>query len=389
VFLTVELALTVVMLANLAVGLRLADPAPPAERAINRTDILTASVTLSGDRYGGPAGRIEFHRQLRERLKAIPGTSAASIVNSLPLIPVPDRRLESAGASVFPSAGAPVISTVTIGADYFNALGLSLVGGREFGESADSVSAQEAIVNQRFAEMYFAGQNPIGQPITLGAQPSSKTGPEVLTIVGVAPTLRQRLRPELEPIIYVPYQTTAPATTSLIVRNDSDTAALVRVLRREVQAIDANIPLYRAQTMKEMIREVGWNGRLSRALLTVLTAIALGLSMVGLYAVTAHATTRRSREIGVRMALGAQPGQVRRMLLRRVISQLAWGFTGGLLCTYAWSRMFSSGRPRVNLMDPSDLLVVAIILVGVAVLATLAPVRRATRLDPVSVIRAE
>jgi putative ABC transport system permease protein len=389
VFLTVELALTVVMLANLAVGLRLADPAPPAERAINRTDILTASVTLSGDRYGGPAGRIEFHRQLRERLKAIPGTSAASIVNSLPLIPVPDRRLESAGASVFPSAGAPVISTVTIGADYFSALGLSLVGGREFGESADSVSAQEAIVNQRFAEMYFAGQNPIGQPITLGAQPSSKTGPEVLTIVGVAPTLRQRLRPELEPIIYVPYQTTAPATTSLIVRNDSDTAALVRVLRREVQAIDANIPLYRAQTMKEMIREVGWNGRLSRALLTVLTAIALGLSMVGLYAVTAHATTRRSREIGVRMALGAQPGQVRRMLLRRVISQLAWGFTGGLLCTYAWSRMFSSGRPRVNLMDPSDLLVVAIILVGVAVLATLAPVRRATRLDPVSVIRAE
>jgi putative ABC transport system permease protein len=389
VFLTVELALTVVMLANLAVGLRLADPAPPAERAINRTDILTASVTLSGDRYGGPAGRIEFHRQLRERLKAIPGTSAASIVNSLPLIPVPDRRLESAGASVFPSAGAPVVSTVTIGADYFNALGLSLVGGREFGESADSASAQEAIVNQRFAEMYFAGQNPIGQPITLGAQPSSKTGPEVLTIVGVAPTLRQRLRPELEPIIYVPYQTTAPATTSLIVRNDSDTAALVRVLRRDVQAIDANIPLYRAQTMKEMIREVGWNGRLSRALLTVLTAIALGLSMVGLYAVTAHATTRRSREIGVRMALGAQPGQVRRMLLRRVMSQLAWGFTGGLLCTYAWSRMFSSGRPRVNLMDPSDLLVVAIILVGVAVLATLAPVRRATRLDPVSVIRAE
>jgi predicted permease len=388
-FLTLELALTVVMLANLAVGLRAADPAPPAERAIDRTDILTASITLSGERYRAAAERIEFHRQLRERLRGIPGTSAVSVASTLPLIPAADRRLDAAGGSVFPATDTPAVAAVTVADGYFDALGLTMIGGREFGASPDAASGQEAIVNQRFAEMYFAGRNPLGQAITLAAQPPSKTGPEVLIIVGVAPTLRQRVRPELEPIVYLPYQSAAPQTTSLIVRNSTDTAALVPVLRREVQAIDANIPLYRVQTMREMIRDTGWNGRVSSALLTALATIALGLSMVGLYAVTAHAATRRSREIGVRMALGAPPHQVRRMLLKRVMSQLAWGFAGGVLCTFGWSRLFSSGRPRVNVMNPGDLLLVAVVLMGVAMLATLVPVRRATRLDPVSVIRAE
>ena len=393
VFLTIELALTVVMLSNLTVGLRIADPAPPAERAIERTDILTASVTLSGDRYRNPDQRIEFHRQVRERLHAIPGTAAVSIASSLPLTPVPDRRLEAAGTTRFAVAGSPVVSTVTIGSGYFSALGLPLIGGREFGDSQDAgsgpASAGEAIVNQRFADTYFAGKSPIGQSITLGAQAPTKAGSDVLIIVGVSPTLRQRLRLELEPIVYVPYRSTAPSTMSLLVRNGTDIAALVPVLRREIQAIDPNIPLYRLQTMREMIREVGWNGRLSSALLTALASVALGLCMVGLYAVTAHATSRRAREIGVRMALGAQPRHVRRMLLKRVMSQLALGFAGGVICTIGWSRMFSTGRAQVNVTDPVGLAIVAAILIVVAALATLVPVRRATRLDPIRAIRNE
>ena len=161
-FLTIELALTVVMLSNLTVGLRIANPAPPAERAIERTDILTASVTLSGDRYRNPDQRIEFHRQVRERLHAIPGTAAVSIASSLPLTPVPDRRLEAAGTTRFAVADAPVVSTVTIGSGYFSALGLPLIGGREFGDSQDAgsgpASAGEAIVNQRFADTYLRWQ---------------------------------------------------------------------------------------------------------------------------------------------------------------------------------------------------------------------------------------
>jgi putative ABC transport system permease protein len=388
VFLTIELALTVVMLANLAVGLRIADPAPPAERAIDRTDILTAAVTLGGERYRSPEARVEFHRRLNERLRAVPGTSAVSVVSVLPLVGAPDRRLEAAGRSQFAAAAAPVVATVTIGAGYFDALGLTLSRGRDFGGSGTE-SAGQIIVNQRFVDVYFDGQEPIGQRISLGPQGPSGSAAELLTIVGIAPTLRQRLRPDVEPIVYLPYRATAPATAFVIIRNSTDTATLVPVLRREVVALDASLPLYRVQSMRQVIRDVGWNGRLSSALLTILAAIALGLSMVGLYAVTAHAASRRAREIGVRMALGAQPGQVCRLLLRRALSQLTLGFLVGVLATVGWSRMFSTGRASVTVTDPRSLAIVAAILVAVGAIATLVPVRRATRLNPVEAIRNE
>jgi putative ABC transport system permease protein len=389
VFLTIELALTVVMLSNLTVGLRIADPAPAAEHAIERTDVVTATITLAGDRYRTPESRVAFHRQLTERLRSIPGTSGVAFAGALPLSGAPDRTLEAAGDAEFAPASAPVVPTMTIGDGYFGALGLKLLSGHEFTESRDAAASSGAIVNQRFVQMYFAGHDPVGQRIVLGGGPQAKTGSDVRTIFGVAPTLRQRLRPEVEPIVYLPYEASAPATTSLIVRNSTDVAALIPVLRREVLALDGNIPLYRVQTMKQVIREAGWNGRVSSLLLTVLATIALGLSMVGLYAVTAHAASRREREIGVRMALGAAPHQVRALLLRRVLWQLAMGFGAGVLCTVGWSRIFSSGRASVSVTDPVALAAVAVILVTVGAIATLVPVQRATRLDPVSAIRAD
>jgi hypothetical protein len=145
-----------------------------------------------------------------------------SIASSLPLTPVPDRRLEAAGAARFATAAAPVVSTVTIGSGYFSALGLSLIGGREFGDSQDAASgpasAGEAIVNQRFADTYFAGKNPIGQSITLGAQPPSKAGSDVLTIVGVSPTLTAP-SPGLERSMF--RMIDGSALASLIVRNST------------------------------------------------------------------------------------------------------------------------------------------------------------------------
>jgi putative ABC transport system permease protein len=386
-FLTIELALTVVMLANLAVGLRIADPAPPAERAIRRRDIVTATVTLAGDRYRSAEARLEFHRRLRERLRAIPGTSAASIASALPLLGGVDRRLDRVAGTHFAAAAAPIVSSVAIGPGYFDALGLTLVKGREPGDAMDAAIDAEAVVNQRFADMYLAGQDPIGQRISLRAPASAPPASDQFTIVGVAPTLRQRLRAELEPIAYVPYRTAATPTTSVIVRNSTDTMALVPLLRNEVVALDANLPLYRVQTMQQVIQDVGWNGRLSSALLNVLAAIALGLSMVGLYAVTAHAASRRAREIGLRMALGAQPHQVRRLLLRRVLWQLSLGFLVGVASTAVWARFFSTGQAGVSVTDPRSLAIVAVVLVAVATLATLVPVRRATHIDPVVAIR--
>jgi hypothetical protein len=155
------------MLANLAVGLQAADPAPPAERTIERPDTLTATVTLTGERYHDADARLEFYRRLNERLRAMPGTSAVSMASVLPLLGAVDRRLEAAAGSHFASAAAPVVSSVAIGPGYFDALGLTLARGREFGDATDPASIGEVIVNQRFADMYFAGQDPIGQRMSL------------------------------------------------------------------------------------------------------------------------------------------------------------------------------------------------------------------------------
>ena len=141
--------------------------------------------------------------------------------------------------------------------------------------------------------------------------------------------------------------------------------------------------------MARVVRDAEWNGRIAHALLVVLICIAVGLSTVGLFAVTAHSVSQRTAEIGIRMALGAQPLQVVRLILRRAAIQLGVGFIAGVGCTVLWDRMFTTGRPEITATDPQSLLFVAIVLTISAAIACFIPVRRATRLNPVVAIRGE
>jgi putative ABC transport system permease protein len=157
-----------------------------------------------------------------------------------------------------------------------------------------------------------------------------------------------------------------------------------------VLGLDPDLPLYRTMTLAQVVDEALWNQRVSSRLVYFLTAIALGLSTVGLYAVTSHAVGQRTREIGLRMALGARPRHVRRLVIRRAAVQLALGLTAGILCNLAWDRMFSVGdRALLSPMDPLPLMMVSAVVVLVAGVACLMPVRRAVRMDPVAALRQE
>ncbi len=164
---------------------------------------------------------------------------------------------------------------------------------------------------------------------------------------------------------------------------------MASLLRSEALTIDPNLPLYRMRTMARVMRDAEWNGRVAHALLLVLISIAVGLSTVGLFAVTAHAVSQRTPEIGIRMALGAQPLQVVGLILRRVIVQLGAGFVAGVGCTALWDRMFTTGNPEITATDPASLLFVAIVLTVSATIACFIPARRATHLNPVIAIRGE
>jgi hypothetical protein len=273
---------------------------------------------------------------------------------------------------------------VAIGSKYFETLNLALVRGRDLTE-ADAQA--NVLVNEELVRKFFADADPVGQRIAIRTPDVPDAAPTWVTIVGVAPDIRQRAGADSDSIVYTPYSGSSAATATLLVRSRTESIALGAVLRDEVAALDSNLPLYRMRTLAQVVRDAQWNGRVSRMLLLVLTILAVGLSTVGMYAVTAHAVSQRTREIGVRMALGARPGQVARLILRRVVVQVALGFFAGVVCATVWAGTFSSGRADITITDPQALATVAGVLIAVALIATLVPIRTATRLDPVQAIR--
>jgi putative ABC transport system permease protein len=189
--------------------------------------------------------------------------------------------------------------------------------------------------------------------------------------------------------VYLPFASAPAASASLIVRSGSDATALAPTVRKVVQAIDPNLPLYRERTMAQVIRDAQWNGRVANGLFVFLTFLAVALCTFGLYAVTAHSVTERTQEIGIRMALGAPGFQVALAVAKRVVVQLAMGFAAGVGCTMLWDWKFPAGPQGVRSTDPQSLLIVAAVLAVVAAGASIVPARRAVRLDPLVAIRHE
>ena len=388
-FLAAEFGLAVVLFSQLALSFHIARPPLPSDLAIDTRDVLTAAITLPREAYATPQQRTEFYRRLDERLRSIPGVSSMSAASVLPLQGATEARLELQGVAQGGGASQRAVWTVAVGPRYFETLDMTISRGRRFTDEDGTPGQPNAIVNERFARLFFEGQNPIGQRIAIRPQDAGVSTPSQLTIVGVAPDIRQRPLPDPDPIVYLPYRASPQAAAVVLVRGRIEPKPLATLVRSEVAALDANVPLFRMRTLSQAVRDAEWNGRLSHMLILVLTAIAVGLSTVGLYAVTAHMVSQRTHEIGVRMALGARPGQVVRIIARRVVLQLAIGFALGTLFTILWDSTFSSGRPALRAADPRTLIVVAGMLAAVACIACFVPARRAMRLDPVAAIRHE
>jgi len=220
--------------------------------------------------------------------------------------------------------------------------------------------------------------------------PDSPTADRVwLTVIGVAQDVRQHPGPTADPLVYTPLRAAPPATAALIVRSTLDTATLTTRLRDELRAIDPNLPLYRAMTLARAIEEAEWNGRVSGRLLLSITFLLLSLSVVGLYAVTAHAVGQRTQEIGIRVALGARPLHVRWFVARHALLQVVLGLVIGTLFTLAWDVVFFSGRVDLRFASLGNLFPVASLLSLAVLIACIVPVRRATRLDPVAALRGD
>ena len=324
-----EIALSVMLLASAGLLIRSAQALYAADQAIGVSNVVTARLSLPPGQYGSPQERIAFYEQLELRLASIPSMSSAAIGTALPFFGATrfDVALDS---DLDPAAaGRRSAQTLAIGSRYFETLGVSLQRGRSFDARDGLPGQQTVIVNERFVTAYLAGDDAIGRRIRLIDGGSARTSSSPLTIVGIAPTVRHAPATEGRPVVYLPWRARPAATMQVMMRSRGNTAASVSSVREEVRALDADVPLYNISTLERLSQQSRWTQRAVSSLLGLFAAIATLLSAMGLYAVTRYSISRRTSEIGIRMALGAQRVQVAWLFLRATLVHVGLGLSIG------------------------------------------------------------
>ncbi len=393
-----ELTLTVVLLAGAGFMMQNFVTLYSLDLGIDTSKLLTMALALPERKYPAVEQRLAFYERLEERLRSNPRIEAVTITSNAPMQGGFLRRLTIDGKPLDQGQQAPNVTMLTIDPQYFKTVGLSLQRGRDLTDEDGMIGRESAIVNQRFAALHFPNEDPIGRRITLAIDLQGGAPPQggipvslTATIVGIVPNLRQRdfQLPDPDPIAYLPFRTDPRGFMNLLVRSAGDPNLMTPILREEVRAIDPDLPLFGIRTMDAALAQARWPFRIFGSMFAIFALIALTLSAVGLYAVTAYAVSQRTQEIGLRMALGAQRDQVAWLFLRRSFIQLAIGLTLGVAGAFGVGALFSSTDLLVQNSgrDPITIGGIALLLALVAIAASVVPARRATRLDPMLALR--
>jgi predicted permease len=393
-FLAVQLALAMILLAQVALASYLANRSIPTDRNINTTAVVTAAVTLPAAMYPDASSRIAFFARLDERLKKRPEITDYSRTAVLPgEAGGPQQRLQFRGREHPTDSQGPSVLTIEVAPRHFTTLALGILRGREFTESDGSTRKRVAIVNERFAQVFGAGGDPLNVEIAVTPPSAAATAAlQWLTIVGIAPTIRHQGTggsEEQPPIVYLPLAASAPPTSTLLVRHRADPKTAAAILRTEAQAVDANVPLYRVRTLEQAVRDAQWTRHTSVVLADTVTWMSVLLAIVGLYAVTAQRVILKTREIGLRMALGARPPQIAVTAMAGVRVALVLGLLLGTAGAMAWDGAYSSGLNGVYASAPQMLLKVAALLSGIVLVSCAVPIWHAMRTNPVTALRHE
>ena len=416
---TAELALTLVLLAGAGLMARSLLTLARADRVIDTAGVATMQIGLPDARYPTAAQRIAFFRTLHEQVAASPSIASVTRASAIPFAPGGAARRDVAidGRPAPDGDSAATARVVAIANDYFEALGLRLQRGRSFTDRDGTAGNARVIVNRRFADLFLADDEPLARqssPDGSAGRPTNPAGVRAvprrgplgrrirltpagepgdpgpwLTIVGVSPTVRQSMGDAPGPVAYLPYRAEALPFAELLVRSELGPDAAARAVGQIVRGLDPAVPVGRIWTLDGVLGQTLFIPRMIGSLLGAFAWVALVLSAVGLYGVTAYAVTQRTQEIGVRMALGAQAGQVRWMVLRRGLAQLGAGLAFGLWGALTVGRLFEAWLADTPPNDPVTQVAVAILLGGVSVAACVWPARRAARLDPVAALRHE
>ncbi len=354
---------------------------------IRTANLSVMQVYLPLTKYPQAGPRSELYQRFEDRMAGVSGVQSSALATSPPLSGGIGRRLALDGEMPEQPDAAPIVSVVAAGDQYFETLGVPVLRGRGFTRNDGLPGQGVAVVNERFATVHLAGGDPLGHSIRLiGGE-----NPDWMTVVGVVPDVRQRnlQEPEPDPVVYVPLRADPERVVALLVRGPSSAASAAALARDEMRVVEPDIPLFQVQSMDELLAQRRWQFLVFGGMFAVFAGIALLLSAVGLYAVTAYSVTERTQEIGVRMALGAQPAQIAWLVLRRALIQLAIGLPIGLAGAFGVGQLLQVFLVQTSPRDPTTLVSISLILIVVAVFACLWPARRAARFDPMIALRYE
>lgn len=384
-----EISLSLVLLAG--AGLLIQSLAKLSATSLGfRTDhLLTARIDLPDKKYGDPAREIEFFRNFTEQTASMPGVAGVSLGSSFYL----------AGSNVLSVEGRPFshesaaysVGAETIAQNFLAVMDIRLLGGRAFDSRDRSDTLPVAIVNQALAQQYFPGENPIGRHIKL-SRPES--GDPWLTIIGVAgnvktTTVFQEMGYIVPPAVYRPFRQQPAIPMMIFVRTYGDPHAMLNPLQEKLLSLDDEVTISDAKTMQERLVDLQAEPRFRTILLSAFAILALLLAALGIYGLLMQTVARRTREIGIRMALGATRGNVVEAVLKQTLSMVVAGIIIGLAASFFLMRFISGLLYNVRPESPLILAGVSALLLSVAMLASYLPARRASQVDPLKALRSE
>jgi putative ABC transport system permease protein len=352
--------------------------------------LLTARIWLSNTKYPTPEARATFFRDLVERLGGMPGAQSASASTSIPMTGGGNGANFVVEGQPTPAAGHEPIGRIrSITPGYFQTIGIPLVRGRYFTGQDDAGAQRVVIINERMAQQFFAGQDPIGKRVKWNADPASKA--PWMTIVGVAGNVKP-LGLGSQPVVemFAPsHQAPSPAMFILIRTQSADPSGLASAVRAELRNLDRDQPMNGVQSMKEIVESTLVESRYMTILTSIFASIALLMAAMGIYGVMSYTVAQRTRELGIRMALGAGSANVVRLVLRQALWVVGIGIAIGVPAAAAVTRVLQSYLYGVGPRDPATFILIPAVLAVVALVASYVPARRATRVDPMIALRYE
>jgi putative ABC transport system permease protein len=383
-FVVTEMALALVLLVGAGLMLRSFSQLHRVKTGFETENVLTMRVQLPSAKYGQPQQRADFFKRAEERIAALPGVKSVGAISYLPLTGLATSTSFNLATKPLPPSESPGTEVRPITPGYFTAMGIPLLKGRAFDER-DGANSRVLIINETLARKFFPGQDPIGQQLVISWEP--EVADEIIGIVG--DIKETALEQEPNPAVYWPYPREPYPFMNFVIRSAIDPTTLSAAVAREIHALDPDQPVADVRTLDQVVAKSIARPRFNAMLLAIFAGVALVLASVGIYGVMNYSATQRTQEIGIRMALGAKPRDILRLVVGHGMKLTAAGVAIGIIVSLALTRVMTNLLFGVTATDLPTFLGVSILLTAVALLANYIPARRATRLNPVAALRYE